>query len=102
VALNVVGSRLYGAGIQEQPNIILRSLPGLDVVWRWEAFESERFVGGIKLQGSNLLNPVWRWTQQYTAPDDAEIAPGQTFDPVVWRQFRRGWELGAQLTFGIR
>ncbi|MEO0600944.1 MAG: TonB-dependent receptor, partial [Myxococcota bacterium] len=97
IALNVVGTRLWRAGIQGQPNVIFGALPGLNFAWSWDAFESERFVGGIKIQGSNLLNPVWRWTQSYVDPDT-----GREFAPQTWREYNRGWNLGAQLTFGIR
>lgn len=102
LSLNVIGARLHRAGAQGQPDIIFRSIPGLNAVWSWKALETDRYVGGIKLQASNLLNPTARWTQQYTSPDDAEIAPGRTFPEKVWRRYQRGWNLGAQLTFGIR
>jgi len=97
IALNVVGRRLHRAGIQGGPGVIFGALPGLNVAWSWDAFESERFVGGIKVQGSNLLNPFWTYTQQYVDPDT-----GREFDERIWRQYRRGWNLGLSLTFGIR
>jgi TonB-dependent receptor len=59
VSYNVVGERLYQAGIQGLPDVYLEPVAYLDLAARW------RFAGRWSLQfkGGNLLDPTFEYTQ---------------------------------------
>ncbi len=69
VAYNRVGQRLQIVGIFGNPDIIQDPVDTLDVNISWEAFED----GTFSLQGSNLLNPTIRLTQQIEGQEQLDF-----------------------------
>lgn len=86
IAYNLVGRRLHRAGIQGQPDVYLQSVGRLDFSWKWKVWDAELTEGGLRLKGSNLLNPEYVWKQ----------------GDKVWRSLRRGMSAGLSLEVKFR
>ena len=81
ISLNVVGRRLYRAGVLFLPDVMLEAIPTLDAAWSWKFAQYWK----LKLRVANILNPEIRFTQ----------GGGE------WRSYRRGVSFKAALEFKL-
>ncbi len=95
VMLDIVGRRQRRAAAEGRDPVFLQPIPRLALYWNWEAYRSEDTVGGLQVRLANLPDPVWRFLQS----PDLEFDDRQD---VVWRDYRRGFALTANLTIGVR
>ncbi|MEQ8274049.1 MAG: carboxypeptidase regulatory-like domain-containing protein [Deltaproteobacteria bacterium] len=75
LSFNQIGERLFQTGSLMQPDFYLQPIGTLDITWTWRLWE----YGALKLSGSNLLDPKFTILQL----------------DRVWREFRKGFSVGA-------